>query len=778
MSRPRRSQAAILFTVIAIFSSAVALAGIGGVGLWEPWEVERVERIISWDGSEDSSSGSSERARSQLNLGDRLIEATASPPSSEVQIRAPNALAAITLLLLVALFGYLFFDSRAATYSTIILAGTPIFLYTARLVVWSSIPMVASIAVIGGAALIASPRFRAKASAGWGLALVSLGLFLGISSAGQFLGGLVPVAGAALGLTFVRIWRRGGAALVTYVLVLVAALWLSVSVGLEGAFEIERVRDDPTFIALLQRILHGTFPWTGLMLVGLAVLARPMNSEDDEWSPGLVMISGLAVTFACVTLWSSRFGAVPFSAIWVLALGGGVVLSKVDSDRCSHRVAAVVCGIFVLLGIRDHLLEPNIVLAALGSTDAELPQDGFNKLWTIVPGALTGLTAAIMLARGRPEMRSRLLPWLGNTFSWLLPTRKKRGVWSVLIPVVVVLAFGSGVAGLALARLFGIQLLGCLELRIWFAAGLLMPALVIIAIAIKLGWDGAFALGRWKGAFAAGLGGVLALLNAHVVIPELSQHLSTRQVVQTFERLSEGEAPLIAYRASAKAAELVGGPRAKSVASIDELVDELRRPGPRFALIQAEDLAKVDSRFRRHEKRHVPVADSSNSATLLLASKLSTDVDRNPLHLIVPEKRPAPQQEIRANFDHQIELLGIDLEGPGGRETICPADAFTLRFYWHCLKTVSGRQEIFVHIDGYGLRINGDHEPASGRYKVRRWLPGDFIVDEMHLRVPMHFRRGRYNIYVGFFRGSKRMPVVSGPASSDNRVKAGVLEVR
>ena len=85
---------------------------------------------------------------------------------------------------------------------------------------------------------------------------------------------------------------------------------------------------------------------------------------------------------------------------------------------------------------------------------------------------------------------------------------------------------------------------------------------------------------------------------------------------------------------------------------------------------------------------------------------------------------------------------------------------------------------MFVHIEGHGLRLNGDHEPVGGEFPTRYWEDGDVVADRQELLVPTNFRPGDYDIYVGWYKGSHRLSVRSGPGDGVDRVRAGVLAVR
>ena len=67
---------------------------------------------------------------------------------------------------------------------------------------------------------------------------------------------------------------------------------------------------------------------------------------------------------------------------------------------------------------------------------------------------------------------------------------------------------------------------------------------------------------------------------------------------------------------------------------------------------------------------------------------------------------------LEANFDDKVKYLGYDLTSyPDG--TVAAFDNVTITHYWECTAKLSGDYQVFVHIDGMGNRINGDHDPAG-----------------------------------------------------------------
>ncbi|MCA9609366.1 MAG: hypothetical protein KC619_27385, partial [Myxococcales bacterium] len=102
----------------------------------------------------------------------------------------------------------------------------------------------------------------------------------------------------------------------------------------------------------------------------------------------------------------------------------------------------------------------------------------------------------------------------------------------------------------------------------------------------------------------------------------------------------------------------------------------------------------------------------------------------------------------------------------------------TITWYFQVVAPVPGSYAPFVHIDGAGQRLNGDHEPVEGRYPVRLWEEGDVVVDRQEIRVPANYGRGNLTIFMGFWAGDNRLDVVEGPADEVDRARVGVLPIR
>lgn len=261
--------------------------------------------------------------------------------------------------------------------------------------------------------------------------------------------------------------------------------------------------------------------------------------------------------------------------------------------------------------------------------------------------------------------------------------------------------------------------------------------------------------------------------------PQASTHFSPREVYDTYNALAQSDEPLGEYQ--------VGGRAAAYYARSQELVELrsesdaltfLARPGRVWLALPTEQLAQLDRSYRQRASRHLFVADARNARVVLATNQpIEGRADENRLAGFVLDAPPAMQHRVDASFDRRIELLGYDLALPGG-DSVGPGQSFAVTWYWRCVTPVPGGYQPFLHIDGFGQRLNGDHEPVEGHYPIRMWSEGDVVVDRHELRVPANFPPGDYTFYIGLYSGESRLEVVEGPEDDANRVAAGRLRVR
>ncbi len=299
------------------------------------------------------------------------------------------------------------------------------------------------------------------------------------------------------------------------------------------------------------------------------------------------------------------------------------------------------------------------------------------------------------------------------------------------------------------------------------------------------------------------LAGVLvALTFTKLYIPALSEHLSPRGVWAVIKQMRRPHERVARYGGSSE--ERNAGYYADfPVRDLDtegEAVDWLRggtAQDRRYMLVDARVFSRLNRAFRaaqpQGQRRNIPVLDASNSNLYVSASDAGERGSRNPLDEIVMSQdrlltrndhwhAHGTQESGRfveqpARFDDYLEFLGYNLDSKG-MSYVPVGGSFKIKYHFRVLREMAGAWQIFVHIDGQCPRINGDHEPAGGRYAVSNWLAGDIIHDEQEITIPGYCRAGTYSVYIGFFQGDDRMRVSGGDHDRENRVVAARIVVR
>ncbi|MCK9463444.1 MAG: LTA synthase family protein [Proteobacteria bacterium] len=131
---------------------------------------------------------------------------------------------------------------------------------------------------------------------------------------------------------------------------------------------------------------------------------------------------------------------------------------------------------------------------------------------------------------------------------------------------------------------------------------------------------------------------------------------------------------------------------------------------------------------------------------------------------------PEIANRISARFGDSIELVGYEVS-PLALEAGGDVRA---KYVFKCLKKPPAGAELFVHVlKDKGGYLNADHEPVGGAYPIRKWRPGEYVVDEHSVHIPADWAGERARLAVGFWneKSDKRFEVAGeGLEISDNRL--------
>ncbi len=163
---------------------------------------------------------------------------------------------------------------------------------------------------------------------------------------------------------------------------------------------------------------------------------------------------------------------------------------------------------------------------------------------------------------------------------------------------------------------------------------------------------------------------------------------------------------------------------------------------------------------------------------------LSSD-DKERLKPFISDSEPADiPHKVDINFENKVHMVGYKVEP----EVAKPGSEMKITYIWRCDDSLDDGWALFTHVtdesisksdnlDWAGpLRENRDNKQLLGPSK---WERGKYYLDEQPYKVPDWVKGPELTFYVGIWKGSARLHVVSGPNDGENRaiaakVKTGV----
>ncbi len=512
----------------------------------------------------------------------------------------------------------------------------------------------------------------------------------------------------------------------------------------------------------------------GAVPVAPRAAAVAIDEHPDERLLRIALLLWAVLGYGALTVYLARYGVMPYTALIPLAGAVALFLRDVEESQRSFWTAAVVVVLFVGLILRDYDLYPGAPIDGLGLENVKVP-DIFNpRLWWVGVLGLFALVAALGLGT-RPGARRPdfLAPYRGTVALFRQDWPHRLWVAGSGLVVAAMLLFGG------LCFLIP-DTLGLTTLEAKIGRGLfVLPFVVLVCIALGQGAVFAFGkLGRFRLVPLLVAGAVAGLYISQGWLPALSAHFSPREVYDTYNALAKRDEPLAEYRVGGRAATYYAHGHVRDLASQPDLLAFLKSKNRDWAVFPSDELPAADRAFRQSTGRHLFIADARSARVLLATNQPIAGRDnQNYLASSVLEHAPKVQFPVHARYQDDIELIGYDLSLPHG-SYVGAGETFQVTWYWKALQRVPGSYKVFVHVDGEGLRLNGDHDPVDGRYPVRLWDQGDVVVDRQALTVPANYRPGLYTLFIGFYSGEQRLTVVHGPKDDANRVRAGTFRIR
>lgn len=684
----------------------------------------------------------------------------------------------------------------------------------------------------------AASRAAVIAPAAW-LTVGILGLAAGYLSRGLLIGVAVPALGAGLTWLVLRTsgaWSApegaratpgdlvGGAALLLGVAAAAqgAVLLASASAGepLARAMGVALLGKPPvesTFDLTLRQLGHALFPWSAFLpfAVGRIFRAPAAAPGAAVAGPGLGAEAGLrvalvvtsALAYGAFALLAPHAGALPFSAPALLAAIAALAVRDLERGAPPSRALAVGCSVLAFVLYRDLVLSPDRALRVFSVDKPVFPksfEDEAASAMRLVLIVFAGLVALTWFeeqprapGRGFRAWARRLADqvqagaaelariWNGNLLFLLIVLE------AALVGVGAMLFVGKRIGWGTVARMP--NHLAAYGMNAWWALPLLLALGPVVLIAVR----DAFRFAVARAAAPRALGTLLAGLIAGSLLsfwyyPALAAQLSPKEVFESYEALRRPGEPLATLGVRSRAAAYYQGGEIASFSDAQQAFAWLTAPGPasaadgapapaarRWLVVKSDELPRLNGLFRKHHRRNLPVLDGRSSQIVLASNELGGRPNQSWLSRVVLDEPAAPANPVEAMFEDQLEVLGWELTDGEGRtvSSVVPQKTYHLRTYFRVHRPITGNWKMFVHIDGFKRRYNGDHPVIEGRYPMSLWQPGDVVVDEHELQLEPNFTPGDYTLYLGFFAGEARFEVTDGPEHED-RVRAGVIRVR
>lgn len=572
---------------------------------------------------------------------------------------------------------------------------------------------------------------------------------------------------------------------------------------------------ESTFDLTIQRLGHALFPWSALLPFALGRLLRAPAVADDaaldkETGLRVALLVTAAFAYAAFALLAPHAGALPFSGPALFAAALALAIRDLERGAPPSPALALGCALLAFVLYRDFGLQPDKALAVF-SVDKPVFPKSFEAeaaaAMRLAFAVFAGLVAASWFEAQPRELDRDLGVWARRRAAEYRGGAVALGrIWggNLVFALIVFEAALIGLGGMIFVGRFASwgavtrlpKNVADYGVNAWWALPLLLAAapalLLVLRDAFRLAVDRS-RLPRAAGTLAAGLlaGAVLSFW----YYPALAAQLSPKEVFESYGRLRREGEPLAVLGIRGRAAAYYRGGEVQTFPDVGRaymwLTEQDVVPGAgveaaptppgtrRWLVVKADDLPKLNSLYRKKTGQNLPVLDGRSSQILLASNQLGGARNESWIASMVLDEPPKLSHPLDAMFEDQLEVLGWEVTDAAGKSvaSVVPQAPYHLRTYFRVRRTIASTWKMFIHIDGFQRRYNGDHAVLDGRYPMSLWQPGDIIVDDHEFQLEPNFTPGDYTVYFGFFSGESRFKVTRGP-EQENRISAGALRVR
>lgn len=165
-----------------------------------------------------------------------------------------------------------------------------------------------------------------------------------------------------------------------------------------------------------------------------------------------------------------------------------------------------------------------------------------------------------------------------------------------------------------------------------------------------------------------------------------------------------------------------------------------------------------------------------NSSACVEKSLKISPTQRAQLQQYISRTAPHPQHSLHVRFDSNLELVGYDVSADNWQP------GATLQFVWHwrVLKAVDPGWRLFTHVAPRHreLGMNADGEGiVRALYPLDQWSAGEYIRDVQSIQLQEGWSSPQAIVYLGAWKGDKRLKITAGPSDGQNRALAVAMSV-
>jgi hypothetical protein len=254
----------------------------------------------------------------------------------------------------------------------------------------------------------------------------------------------------------------------------------------------------------------------------------------------------------------------------------------------------------------------------------------------------------------------------------------------------------------------------------------------------------------------------------------MSVHLSSKYGVQMVQKYRTGGERVAVYNMSKPQSSMT------KLTSVRDLADWLSKEERVFALFPPKDLSLLDREMRNRNQKRAFVLEKGGERFMLAVSKpLSKEKNISSLKDFVQSKPflETLPNSMNLNFNDAATLLGWSLESEGDENRLNRGQDLIFTSYWRVDGRIPSNYKMFMHFDGPGGRLNGDHDMFNNEYPTSQWQKGDYLKEVFRMEVPIYQSRGEHSVRIGLYNDKGRLKIKDEPKAEENSLIITTIEI-